>query len=170
MPSDSQIERLIRGYDGCCLECDGMTRVIHTVLEENGIRHKVYRGSVTDVDTDDVIPLHFWIVLPNKHIIDYRAQMWLGSFAPHGIFDPEDEYSYEYDGRPVRMKVLDPRIFQMLTGGCSIMKASEKTAARDIFTKLEKKRKKVPKDVLEGLERSAGTGLRSIRDRRADGR
>lgn len=118
--SNSKIERLIRDYDSCCLECDGMTRVIHTVLEKHGIRHTVMVGTLTDVDTDETVPLHYWIELPNKDIIDYRAQMWLGSFAPHGIFDPDDEYSYEYRGRRVRMPVLDDRMFMILTGGCQL--------------------------------------------------
>lgn len=45
------IQKLLDPFDKCSLECDGLTRVIHTVLVREGIEHKVFLGRLTDGKT-----------------------------------------------------------------------------------------------------------------------
>lgn len=42
------LKELLSQYDSCPLECDGLTRVLHTVLEREGIEHTCFVGTVTD--------------------------------------------------------------------------------------------------------------------------
>ena len=86
------MKELIAKYEACALECDGLTRVITTVLQENSIPHTCMTGTLTFTGTNEGTPLHFWIDLPDGQRIDYRARMWLGDRpdVPHGIFNPVD--------------------------------------------------------------------------------
>lgn len=90
-----RIQAWLEPLDSLPLECDGMTRVITALLSENGIDHKVMGGHLTDVASvrDHASPLgslrscpHWWIELPSGHLIDYRARMWMGEVAQHGVF------------------------------------------------------------------------------------
>lgn len=80
------------------VECDGMTRVISHLLSKNGICHQVKSGLLTDtlklysveVGGDEFVAVtHYWIELDNGEYIDYRARMWMGEYAQHGVFEPE---------------------------------------------------------------------------------
>ena len=90
-----RIQAWLDPLDSLPVECDGMTRVIMALLTSNGIEHKVMGGHLTDVSPlqDKVVrpgPLkayvHWWIELPSGHLIDYRARMWMGDSAQHGVF------------------------------------------------------------------------------------
>jgi len=121
--NEREIKELIEPYDKCHLECDGLTRVLHKVLHDNGVRHDVYIGSV-EFKKDKDIPLHYWIELPSGKIIDYRARMWLGNQAPHGIFRI-NENKIRYEGKKINMPLLSDFIFSMLTSDCSIAREAK---------------------------------------------
>lgn len=106
------LHKLLDKYDKCPLECDGLTRVLHTVLTRNGYSHTVKLGCIT-LGSNASAP-HFWIELPDGRFVDYRARMWVGYQASHGIFR-QSQVSYE--GEPIYMEPLDERLFKILTGG-----------------------------------------------------
>lgn len=103
------IIKLIEKYDDTNTECDGLTRIIHTVLSNNRVAHKVFFGSVS-LGKKLFFP-HYWIKLPNNLVIDYRARMWLGPKAQHGVFKPKENV---YDGDQIDMPVLDDFLFDIL--------------------------------------------------------
>jgi len=107
------VKKLTEEYDDLPLECDGLTRVLHTVLTRAHVPHKVMRGSVAVLGTGTGIPLHYWIELSDDKIVDYRARMWLGSSAPHGIF--KEKAKFLYLGKPVGMPILSDGMFSILT-------------------------------------------------------
>jgi hypothetical protein len=89
------IQAWLDPLDSLPVECDGMTRVITALLTSNGIEHKVMGGHLTDVSSlrdkeAGLGPLkayvHWWVELPSGHMIDYRARMWMGDSAQHGVF------------------------------------------------------------------------------------
>lgn len=100
------------------LECDGTVKVLHYVLDQNHIPHTVMQGYVKVMEGKKVvnsIPLHFWIELPDGLTVDYKAQMWLDSNAPNGIFKHSDYPNYIYKGLKVNLKVPEI-IYKILTG------------------------------------------------------
>lgn len=110
---DAQVRTLTSPFDGAQLECDGMTRVLHTVLADNHIPHTPKVGQV-DWKGHHFNP-HFWIELPDGNVVDYRLKMWFGASAPHGVFDPK-KMGVTYDGRTVSMPLLPDFLFEVLSG------------------------------------------------------
>lgn len=107
------IAQWLAQLDHLPLECDGMTNIISTLLHREGIKHQVCIGSLTI--PAGTIPLHYWITL-DKEIIDFRARMWLGPTAPHGIFLPEPD-QYDVAGLvDQRQSKLSAILFWGLTG------------------------------------------------------
>jgi hypothetical protein len=104
-------------YDTCRLECDGLTRVLAYILTKEAIEHIVMVGEITDHQTGQCFSPHFWIALPDRRNIDYRARMWLGQVehVPHGIFDPED-YPVSYNGETIQfddLELIAPLLLQL---------------------------------------------------------
>lgn len=84
-----KIRKLLNPYDSSPTECDGMTRICHSVLDQHGIEHQVMVGAIS-AGAREMSP-HFWIDLPDGTRIDYRARLWLGNEGiPHGVFSPQD--------------------------------------------------------------------------------
>lgn len=73
--------------DSAPLECDGMTRVISTLMQRDDVAHRVLVGRL-EVEGCGVIPTHWWIELLDGRTCDLRARMWLGGsgLVPHGLF------------------------------------------------------------------------------------
>ena len=122
------VAKLTDQYDDLPLECDGLTRVLHTVLARHGVRHDVMTGYVKVLGTEDPktgkstgIPLHYWIQLADGRLMDYRARMWLDDSAPHGVFWQDRHKKYKYIGKRDRMPVMSDALFAILTGGRKIM-------------------------------------------------
>lgn len=111
------MKELIAKYEACNLECDGLTRVLTTVLQEHSIPHTCMAGTLTLTGTNTGAPLHFWIDLPDGQRIDYRARMWLGISpdVPHGIFNPTDFPGVTYKGHSIALEPLPPKLFAVLT-------------------------------------------------------
>lgn len=101
----SQITELTKA-----LECDGAVRVIHHLLNKMGADHKVMAGYLET--SQGVIPLHFWIELPDGRIIDVKSRMWLGDEVQQGIFIPDQNTNYV--GEQIEMQMSDT-MFDILT-------------------------------------------------------
>lgn len=109
-----RIQQLLDPYDSSQTECDGMTRICHTVLTNHSIEHQAMFGVLTQHHQH--IEPHFWIYLPSGERIDYRVRMWLkGEGIPHGIFQPQDFPGVTYTGEPIELDVLSPTLFEILT-------------------------------------------------------
>lgn len=111
----SQIARWLEQFEGIPLECDGMTRVLSTLLAEQSIEHTVVIGSLGTAEAPNQIP-HFWIEIGGSHIIDLAAQMWFGEKAPHGIF-PKNGHQMSYRRNDVVDDLaMHPTLFHILAG------------------------------------------------------
>lgn len=111
------IIKLLEPYIDAPVECDGFTRIAHSVLAEAGITHHCMRGRLVSMSLRGELPLHFWIQLDDGRLIDYRARMWLGDDAavPHGVF-PTDHYpDWSYQGAEVKLPVFSATMIQLLT-------------------------------------------------------
>lgn len=95
------------------LECDGMTRIISALLFREGIVRRACYGSMS-LPKVGSIGLHYWIQFPNAVVCDFRARMWLGPEAPHGLFQPESDTWYEVHGEIEQP--LPPLVFMILAG------------------------------------------------------
>lgn len=94
------------------LECDGLTRVISTLLAREDIDHRVMIGTLS-IEGTGRTPMHWWIELAQGELIDFRARMWLGSedSIPHGVFNkPEHAFYSGQEGSGH----LDPTVFFIL--------------------------------------------------------
>lgn len=98
------------------LECDGLTRVLHTILCEQGIEHTIYVGQVYYPLKEQEAPIQFWLDLSAEIRVDYRLQRWFGSGddIPHGIFDPSDFPNVYYDGDPVELPILSKSLIKLM--------------------------------------------------------
>ena len=123
------LERILAPLDACPVECDGFVRLASGVLNAYGIPYTVCQGSLEESDGTG-IPLHFWLQCDGGNgaflVIDYRARMWLGEEAPHGVglslplstadgFDYNVD-GYRYTGQPVELSPITPTLFQILAG------------------------------------------------------
>lgn len=106
-----ELSRTLGQLDGAAVECDGFVRLATTVLQHLGISHRVVRGSVTG--PNGRIPYHFWIEVDGL-ICDYRARMWLGPDAPHGVFEPSP--FWKYTGEEAQIPPLSESLFLILAG------------------------------------------------------
>ena len=110
-----KIKDLLDPYDSSQTECDGMTRICHTILSQHHIEHFSMMGTL-EFDGQKIEP-HFWLDLPLGERIDYRARMWFGNSnrVPHGVFQPDDFPNVIYKGRLVELELLSPIIFKIMT-------------------------------------------------------
>lgn len=111
MTLKAKIEGILNRFDPLQLECDGFTRVASYALTQANIPHQVFGGTITV--GKKTFPLHFWIKA-GGWTVDYRARMWFGPKAPHGVFMPPNNVAY--DGEPTEMG-CNPLIFSILTNG-----------------------------------------------------
>jgi hypothetical protein len=98
------------------LECDGSTRVIHSILADKGIEHTIYMGSAIYGDNEAGVSPHFWIECEG-YIIDYKLRMWLpdyGDDVPNGVFKVEDT-KITYEGRKVKFDKLQCDLLLMMS-------------------------------------------------------
>lgn len=118
MKGIAQFDAWIPHLESLPLECDGMSRVIATLLDREGIDHAMHVGALDVEGVGRMVP-HFWVELgePNQGVIvDFAARMWLGDnpAVPHGFFQVGPMHRYQsqgtLDGR------LDPVLFTILCG------------------------------------------------------
>lgn len=128
MPSlQAKIQQWLEPLDGIShLECDGMSRVISHLLDKNDVAHTVNGGLLTDTVRlyDDSVPhheevavTHWWIELETGHYIDFRARMWMGQTASHGVFMPEPgRFEYRIMDQVGRFNPLPGGILSLMCG------------------------------------------------------
>ncbi len=100
------------------LECDGSTRILNYLGKQEGIYMQPKFGAIYLEKDGDIIngfEPHFWneFTLDGKtYIIDYKAQMWLGKEAPHGVFELKEanDMGWKYLGDSVS---LDDKITKL---------------------------------------------------------
>lgn len=134
--NDAQVIKLTSPFDSSKTECDGMTRILHTVLSDSRIQHVVKIGRV-EWNGKHFSP-HFWIELPNGKVVDYRLKMWFGHSAPHGVFDPE-KMGVVYEGREASIPVLTDFLFGILAGRSRNKTASDVLEIRKIAESARRK-------------------------------
>lgn len=112
------IDAWLEALDPAPLECDGMTRAISTLMQREGLSHRVFVGQL-EVERCGVIPTHWWIELPDGRICDLRARMWLGRnvLVPHGLFfvGVGQRYSQRQELAPYSV-CLSSVVFELLVG------------------------------------------------------
>lgn len=129
--------------DPCDVECDGFVRLATTLLHELGVPHTVRVGRLVGGGVE--VPLHFWLEVsaPDGTLLvaDYRARMWCGSQAPHGVQRtvPEGEWhrigAFRYYGEPSSMAPLPGYIFALLADrplAATVAEARNRLGMRDV--------------------------------------
>lgn len=112
-----RVVAVLAKYLDAPVECDGFTRLAHTALLREGISHEVRVGSLSENgEPDNGIPLHYWIVLGDGRIVDYKARLWLGedSRVPHGVFAEAAFPDWLYQGEPISISPLSPTLERVL--------------------------------------------------------
>jgi len=116
-----QIAKLLALMDPLPLECDGMSRMLSMLMTRDGIAHEVRIGQLRIVGDDGpfhrMIAWHMWIALPDGHLCDLRARMWLGESAdvPHGLFKPGPRHQYTASAMIAPLE-YNPGLFFIVTG------------------------------------------------------
>ncbi|MCV4078803.1 hypothetical protein OD785_31775 [Pseudomonas aeruginosa] len=110
------ISNLLEPYSNAPVECDGFTRIAHSVLTGAGIPHSCMHGQLVSTSGDEELPIHFWIELDDGRVIDYRARMWLGDSegVPHGVFKTDEYPDWHYLGTEITLPVFSPTMIQLL--------------------------------------------------------
>jgi len=108
----AKIEKLLKPYLKLNLECDGFSKVVSYILDQNGIRHYRVVGDI--IAPDGSTMYHEWVELPGNKIIDYRARMWFGNSAPHGIFKKNNTRDYTYNPKGEYTNKVSEFIFKLL--------------------------------------------------------
>lgn len=106
------LRQLLDPLDTAPVECDGMTRLVYTVLAREQIEASVFVGQLT-VGGRSVAP-HYWAEV-GQYRIDYRARMWLGLDAsvPHGVYRKADTIA-QYHGEQIDIAPLSEALFEAL--------------------------------------------------------
>jgi hypothetical protein len=117
------------------LECDGTTRVLDYILSINNIAHTVYVGYV--YGTMFILPLHYWIELPDSTIIDYKLRMWAGSEAPEGFFTLYRNKEFTYVGEATELNT-DKKVYEVLCKGNSEREAYHQAKVKERMKKFDK--------------------------------
>lgn len=107
------------------VECDGMSRLIAHLLSKNQIPYAVAVGRLVDLQrlNDPAVPLdakcgvtHVWLELGYQYIVDFRARMWMGEGAQHGVFIPQ---AGRFEYRTEQRIIFDPLpegVLQVMSG------------------------------------------------------
>lgn len=117
VPTITILSKLLSQLDSAPVECDGFVRLASALLHRNQIQHQCFLGSVREEDSNGVtlIPVHLWIEVGTL-MVDYRARMWVGASAPHGVFEKELLKGYYYLGKPFNLGITSDILFYILSG------------------------------------------------------
>lgn len=110
--------------DTAQVECDGMTQLVSHLLKKNGVEHVVAGGVLVDLKciNDPAVSRealcgvsHWWIELGFGYVVDFRARMWLGQEAPHGVFVPCERFEYRTERRGLFQLLAEP-VLDLMAG------------------------------------------------------
>lgn len=115
---DERLRQLCDPYEHAPVECDGLSRLLHTVLVHDQIPVTMHAGVLKVYD--QVMP-HFWLEVPNGTdlwLVDYRARQWFPDApVPHGVTNAQEISGYvRYTGQPLLERPLSPLVFAILAG------------------------------------------------------
>lgn len=119
MATVERLCELLDELDDANAECDGVARLVSTVLSRHGIEHQVYAGTIRRKSesggADTVMGSHHWVECGQLRI-DYRARMWLGTDAcvPHGVHSPLRYPLIAYVGTPIYLEPLSDQLFSIV--------------------------------------------------------
>lgn len=109
------------------VECDGMSQLLSHLLHRNDILHIVAGGVLVDLQrlhdanvsaSEDCAVTHWWLELGYGYIVDFRARMWMGPTAQHGVFVPEGErFEYRTERRGNFNPLAEP-LLDLMAGLC----------------------------------------------------
>jgi hypothetical protein len=94
---------LTHHVDKTATECDGASRLVHLALVRANIPHTVMVGTLSLIRRN-ALPIHYWIEA-GAWLIDYRAQLWFGKNAPHGVFRRKSYPQWSYNGTPTEFSL-----------------------------------------------------------------
>lgn len=121
----AQLQAWLDPLDEAAVECDGMSRIISALLTDSLIEHTVMGGLLIDMHKlndpsvgheEGCACTHWWIELPTGHVIDYRARMWMGQEAQHGVFLPDNSHFNYRAHEPVFFSDLGYPILSLMSG------------------------------------------------------
>lgn len=99
------------------LECDGTTKILSKSLDDTGINHKIFLGTIEHIKNgrvkDSFFP-HQWIYMEinrKPFIVDYKARMWMGKNAPDGVIAVDDLKEYRYKGQEL---FINPKVKELM--------------------------------------------------------
>lgn len=110
-PTIAELKRICDPFYRDHLECDGMTRILHSVLVREDMSHQVYQAVICGV-------LHFWIEIERPRIkIDYTLGKWFPTDPPPplGVFLPTRPWDFR--GRAIELPVLPEPVIELLLFG-----------------------------------------------------
>jgi len=121
------VRSLLDLYDSSATECDGMTRLCATALDNHSVTFTAYQGKCLVHHPDDsyqAVDHHFWITLTADHsqdewTVDYRLQCVVHpAKVGHGIFQSSafPNVSYIPDCQ-IELKALPPLMVRELQLG-----------------------------------------------------
>lgn len=107
-----RLQQLLNPLDGAPVECDGMSRLVLTVLHRERIPYQAYFGQIL-LDGKAMRP-HFWIESQGFRI-DYRSRMWFkgDERLAHGVFEPHEGQGH-YVGHTCVLEPLSDKVFEVL--------------------------------------------------------
>lgn len=117
----ARLKALLEPYNSCHVECDGFAQIAHRVLIDNQIDHTAYAGQLRDPATGRSTTPHIWIEVPDPDAhdggwrVDYRARLWLGEVAPHGIASVSETAAWYPMRRATRLNYPNDTVFHSLT-------------------------------------------------------
>ena len=113
----NELLELLDQWETPGLACGSQTRVFTTILQAHNIPHTCMAGTIIHTATNERIPLHFWIELPDGATVDYCARLRLGRSheIPHGVFRKEAYPQIVYAGLPIPLEPLSPPLLKALT-------------------------------------------------------
>lgn len=107
-----RLQQLLDSLDEAPVECDGMSRLVLTVLHREAIPYTAYIGQI-ELDGNIMRP-HLWVESEGFRI-DYRSRMWFNGDErlAHGVFEIEEGQG-RYDGLPCSLAPLSDFLFDIL--------------------------------------------------------
>lgn len=141
MELSEKIRLLTEPYEFYPLECDGLTRVLHTLLSQEGILTRIYSGKAIYLPTGEQTPPHLWLEVDTEEgrfRVDYRVRLWLQQGQdqqdiPYGVFHRRSFTQVLYEGEEMPLLPLDALHFRLLTHVGTLYPLGYRTKDADVY-------------------------------------
>ena len=101
----------IKKLDSAPVECDGFVRLVSRELDRWD-QDYIIKCGVAKSEGGGVIGHHYWVEW-GELLIDFRARMWLGDCAQHGVLKKSD-VEHLYEGKTIQMQPVTDFLEQLL--------------------------------------------------------